>query len=45
MTIPRVYLEQHIATMKNHVAGKYFEMIFNLDEVGSSEWEDRKTKK
>jgi hypothetical protein len=45
MTVPRVYLEHHIATMKTHIVGKFSELIFNLDEVGSSEWDDRKPRK
>jgi hypothetical protein len=45
MTVPRAYLEQHIATMKTHIVGKFSELIFNLDEVGSSEWEDRRPRK
>jgi hypothetical protein len=42
MTVPRAYLEHHIATIKTHIVGKFSELIFNLDEVGSSEWEDGK---
>jgi hypothetical protein len=45
MTVPRAYLEQHIATVKTHIVGKFSELIFNLDEVGFSEWEDRKSRK
>jgi hypothetical protein len=44
LTVPRVQLEEHIQTMKNHVAGKFAELIFNLDELGSADWEDRKVK-
>jgi hypothetical protein len=35
MTVPRACLEQNIATMKTHIVGKFSELIFNLDEVGS----------
>jgi hypothetical protein len=45
LTVPREQLEEHIKTMKTVLAGKYSELVFNLDEVGSSEWEDRKPKK
>jgi hypothetical protein len=45
MTVPRAYLEQHIATMKTHIVGKFSELIFNLIEVGSSEREDWKARK
>jgi hypothetical protein len=38
MTVPRAYLEQHID-------GKFWELMFNLNEVGSSDWEDRKPKR
>jgi hypothetical protein len=31
--------------MKAHIVGKFSEFVFNLDEVGSSEWEDRKPRK
>ena len=45
LTVPRVQLEEHIQTMKIHVAGRFSELIFNLDELGSADWEDRKVKK
>jgi hypothetical protein len=45
LTISRVELEEHIQTMKVHVAGKFSELVFNLDELGSVDWEDRKVKK
>jgi hypothetical protein len=28
-----------------HVTGKCAELVFNLDELGSADWEDRKVKK
>jgi hypothetical protein len=43
--IPREYLEQHIVNMQTYVTGRTAELVFNLDEVGSSDWEDRKVKK
>jgi hypothetical protein len=45
LTVPRVQLEEHIQTLKVHVAGKIAELIFNLDELGSADWENRKVKK
>ena len=44
MIVPRAYLEQHIMLMKSTVENKLSELVFNLDEVGSSDWEDRKPK-
>jgi hypothetical protein len=43
--IPREYLEQNIQRMKDSIHGKASELVFNLDEVGSTEWEDTKSKK
>jgi hypothetical protein len=43
--IPRDYLKQHIVNMQTYVRGKTAELVFNLDEVGSSDWEDRKSRK
>lgn len=45
LLVPRAYLEQHIDNMKMIVQGKFSELVFNLDEVGSSDWEDQKPKK
>jgi hypothetical protein len=45
LTVPRERLEEHINTMKTILAGKLSELVFNLGEVGSSEWEERKPKK
>lgn len=45
MSVPRAYLKQHIINMHKHLEGRFSELTFNLDEVGSSEWEDRKPKK
>jgi hypothetical protein len=47
LTVSKVELEEHIQTMKVkvHVAGKFSELVFNLDELGSTDWEDRKVKK
>jgi hypothetical protein len=47
LTVPRIQLEEHIQTMKMkvHVAGKFSELVFNLDELDSADWADRKVKK
>jgi hypothetical protein len=42
LTVPREYLEAHIEHMKSIVAKKFAELVFNLDEVGSSDWKDWK---
>ena len=44
LCIPREYLKKHISNMKN-VGGRFSELVFNLDEVGISEYEDRRPKK
>jgi hypothetical protein len=41
LIIPRIHSEVNIALMRMHVAGKFAELVFNLDQVGSSDWEDR----
>jgi hypothetical protein len=30
MTVARIYLEQHITTMKEHIVGKLSELVFSL---------------
>jgi hypothetical protein len=40
LTVPRKHLEAYIEHMKSIVARKF--SVFNIDEVGSSDWEDRK---
>ena len=44
MLVPREYLKQHLINMKKYVEGRMSELTFNLDEVGCSDWEDRKPK-
>jgi hypothetical protein len=44
-TVLREQLEDHIENMKSVVAGKFAELVFNLDEVGSSDGEDWKPRK
>jgi hypothetical protein len=43
--IPRAFLERIIQDLHIYVQGCVAELVFNLDEVGISDWEDRKTKK
>jgi hypothetical protein len=45
MAVPRAYLEEHTHLLKTHVTGKVAELVFNLDELGSADWEDRKANK
>ena len=45
MTIPREFLIAHFTNMKEIVENCCSELCFNLDEVGSSDWEERKIKK
>jgi hypothetical protein len=45
LKIPRCFLEQTLACISQFVQGRPIELVFNLDEVRISEWEDRKPKK
>jgi hypothetical protein len=40
-----VFLERIIQDLHEYVQGCVAELVFNLDEVGISDWEDRKTQK
>jgi hypothetical protein len=42
---PRAFLERTVKDLHDHVQGCVADLVFNLDEVGISDWEDRKTKK
>jgi hypothetical protein len=44
LEVPRVFLEETIRCLHDYVEGMKAELVFNLDEVGISEWEDRKDK-
>jgi hypothetical protein len=37
--VPRVFLERTIDNVKRHVHAQAVELVFNLDEVGGSDWE------
>jgi hypothetical protein len=39
-----MFLERTEQDLKEHVQRCVAELMFNLDEVGISDWEDRKTK-
>jgi hypothetical protein len=40
-----VFLERIIQDLHEYVQGCVVELVFNLDEIGISDWEDRKKKK
>jgi hypothetical protein len=39
-----VFLERTVQDLSEHIQGCVAEPVFNLDEVGISDWEDRTTK-
>jgi hypothetical protein len=43
--VPGVFLERITQHLHEYVQGCVAELVFNLDEVGISDWENRKTKK
>jgi hypothetical protein len=43
--LPGVFLERISQDLHEYIQGCVAEFVFNLDEVGISDWEDRKTKK
>jgi hypothetical protein len=45
LEVPRVFLDETIRCLREYVHGMKAELVFNLDEVGVSEWEDRKEMK
>jgi hypothetical protein len=45
LAVPRSPLEEHLHILQVHLAGKCAEVVFNLDELGSTDWQDRKIKK
>jgi hypothetical protein len=45
IAVPRAYLEEHIHLLKTHITGKVADLVFNLDELDSADWDDRKAKK
>jgi hypothetical protein len=45
LEIARAFLDETTRCLREQVQGMKAELVFNLDEVGMSEWEDRKEKK
>jgi hypothetical protein len=45
LEVPRCFLDETIHCITQFVQGRPLELVFNLDEIGISEWEDRKPKK
>jgi hypothetical protein len=45
LAVPRSQLEEHLYILQVHLAGKCAELVFNLDELDSADWEDRKIRK
>lgn len=45
MQIPRSYLDRYIALIKTYVPLVPAELIFNMDETGLSDWEERRPKR
>lgn len=45
LQIPREFLVETLRCMDQAVQGCVRDLVFNLDEVGASEWEDRKSKR
>jgi hypothetical protein len=43
--VPETFLHRTIQNLKEYVQGHTTELVFNLDEVDTSDWEGRKTKK
>jgi hypothetical protein len=45
LQVPRIFLEETIRSMHETRQGCPADLVFNLDEVGISDWEDRNPKK
>jgi hypothetical protein len=45
LEVPRVFLEAVIEGIRSHVHNACADLVFNLDEIGISEWEDRVERK
>jgi hypothetical protein len=45
LQVPRAFLERTAQDLNDHVQGSISELIFNFDQVGISDWQDRKPKK
>jgi hypothetical protein len=40
--VPMEYINEHISNLHKYISGMPSEMVFNVDESGTSEWENRK---
>jgi hypothetical protein len=45
LEVPRSQPEEHGNTLRVYLSGKCAEFVFNLDELGATDWQDRKIKK
>jgi hypothetical protein len=45
MRVTKEIARMHVANLINYVTDIPTELIFNIDEVGSQEWADRKARK
>lgn len=45
LEVPRCFLDEIVRCLTHFVHGCVAELVFNLDEVGISDWEDRTTRK
>jgi hypothetical protein len=45
LQVPRVFLERTVQSLNEYVQGCTAELVFNLDEVGILDWENRKARK
>jgi hypothetical protein len=45
LEVPRACLHETTHCLREHVQGMKVELVFNLEEIGMSEWHDRKEKK
>jgi hypothetical protein len=43
LQIPRHFLDDYLALLREHVAGLNPHLVYNLDETGCSDWEERKS--
>jgi hypothetical protein len=44
LEVPHTFLNETIGYLQEYIKGMKAELVFNLDEIGMSEWEDRKDK-
>jgi hypothetical protein len=45
LQVPRAFLERTVRDLNKHVQGCISELVFNLDEVGIPDWEDRNARR